>query len=362
MDPTQSYLDLHTLVSSGRHAEAARLAEALLGWLERGGEPPIGLTGEAAIRAIKALRHETEGAAAPDRQGAHARITARIAGQLRAGVRPWRRPWTGGAAGRPLRSTGEPYRGINTVLLWLTALERGYASPWWFTFRQALSLGARVRRGERGTLVVYASSLTRRETDEQGREVERAVPFLKGYTVFNGTQIDGLPERFREPAPAPKPLPERLRRAEAFFAATGAGIREGGGRAFYRITEDFIGMPPRGCFESAEAWAATLAHELVHWTRHPVRLDRDLGRRRWGDAGYAAEEMVAELGAAFLCADLGIDAEPREDHAAYIAGWLELLERDVRALFVLSGHAQRAADFLWGLQPKPGTDGEGDGR
>jgi antirestriction protein ArdC len=351
MDPTQHYLDLQTCLSTGRHSEAVRLAGALLGWLERGGDPPIGLTAEAATRAVRALRAEAEGAAAPDRRGVHARITARIADRLRAGVRPWRRPWQGGAPGRPLRSTGEPYRGINTLLLWLTAAERGWASPWWFTFRQALALGACVRKGERGTLVVYASSLTRRETDEAGREVKRTVPFLKGYTVFNAAQIDGLPERFAEPVAEPAPLSERVRRAEAFFAATGAGIRDGGGRAFYRISEDFIGMPARACFESGEAWAATLAHELVHWTRHPDRLDRDLGRKRWGDAGYAAEELVAELGAAFLCADLGLDAEPREDHAAYVGGWLELLERDVRALFVLSGHAQRAVDFLHALQP-----------
>lgn len=279
------------------------------------------------------------------------RITNHIVDQLEQGVRPWTQPWKGGEASgriiRPLRANGIAYRGINVVMLWSIATERGYIAPHWMTYRQAQELGGQVRKGEQGSLVVYASSINRTEIDETtGEENERDIPFLKGYTVFNAEQVDGLPERFRLVAmPMPEPV-ERIARAEDFFARTGATIRHGGNRAYYTAAEDRIQLPPFELFRDPESYYATLAHECVHWTKHPARLDRDLGRKRFGDEGYAAEELVAELGSAFLCADLDLVPETREDHAAYIASWLKVLKNDSRAIFTAAAHAQRAADYL----------------
>ncbi|QCO02830.1 ArdC family protein [Azospirillum argentinense] len=290
-----------------------------------------------------------------DRTDVYTRVTNRILADLERGVRPWMKPWdaghVAGRIGRPLRATGQPYRGINTLMLWMTAMERGYASPFWLSYRQAQGLGGQVRRGEHGTLVVYAGTVTRREPDGDGEEGERDVHFLKGYTVFNAEQVDGLPEHFHIPAPVPLEPMQRIAAADGFFAATRADIRTGGTRAYYAIGSDHIQMPPFESFRDAESHAATLGHEAVHWTRHPSRLARDLGRKRWGDEGYAAEELVAEIGSAFLCADLGITPEVREDHAAYIASWLEVLRNDTRFIVSAAAHAQRAVDFLHGLQP-----------
>ncbi len=277
------------------------------------------------------------------------RVTDAIIAQLDQGVRPWTQPWSAGWSGpvsRPLRHGGEPYRGINVLLLWSEAMARGFASPTWMTFRQALALGAHVRRGERGAMVVYANRIQRTETGEAGEDVERSIPFLKAYTVFNLEQIESLPERF-SPAAVDELGPEhRIVTADAFFRRTDADIRHGGDRAFYSRSTDHVQMPPFECFEDAHAYYATLAHECTHWTRHPSRLNRDFGRRRWGDEAYAQEELVAELGAAFLCADLGLALIPREDHAAYIDGWLKVLKRDRQAIFTAAAHAQRACEFL----------------
>lgn len=296
-------------------------------------------------------------AAAPLRADIYTRVTNRILADLEQGVRPWLKPWnvghTEGRIVRPLRATGQPYKGINVLMLWGEATANGYASPFWLTYRQAAALGAQVKKGERGALVVYADRFHKTETTDSGEEVERDIPFVKGYTVFNAEQVDGLPGHFH---PALAPLPpafERIATAERFAAATGADIRHGGGQAFYAIGADRVQMPPFESFRDAESYYATLLHELTHWTRHPSRLAREFGRKRWGDAGYAAEELVAELGAAFLCADLGVTPEPRDDHASYIASWLKILHDDKRAIFTASAHAQRAADFLHGLQMAP---------
>jgi antirestriction protein ArdC len=285
----------------------------------------------------------------------YTRITNRIIADLEHGVRPWHRPWntehTAGRIARPLRHNGIPYKGINVVMLWSASVLQGYACPLWLTFKQALELGGNVRKGERGELVVYADRITRTETNAKGEETEREIPFMKGYTVFNAEQCEGLPAHYsaRPEAPALPPL-QRIAAADRFFAATGADIRHGGTRAYYAQGSDHVQMPPFETFEDAESHAATLAHELTHWTKHPNRLDRDMGRVKWGDEGYAREELVAELGAAFLCADLGITPEVRPDHAAYIASWLQVLKQDKRLVFSAASHAQRAADYLHGLQ------------
>ncbi|MBJ7411437.1 MAG: DUF1738 domain-containing protein [Phenylobacterium sp.] len=290
----------------------------------------------------------------------YARVTQAIVADLEAGVRPWTKPWAspavGGRVSRPLRACGQPYRGVNVLLLWSEALARGFSDSMWMTFRQALALGGQVRRGERGATVVYANRIRRTEFDGAGGEVERSVPFLKAYTVFNVEQIDGLPAEYR-PEPAPPVAPERrIEHAHRFFEATGARIRYGGDQAYYAPGPDHIQMPLVASFSDIVDFYATLGHECVHWTRHPRRLARDFGRKRWGDAGYACEELVAELGAAFLCADLGLDLTPRRDHADYIADWLAVLKNDKRLIFSAAAHAQKACDFLHGLQAAAGLD------
>jgi antirestriction protein ArdC len=284
----------------------------------------------------------------------YTRVTNAIIADLENGVRPWIKPWSAehlaGKITRPLRSTGEPYSGINVILLWAESVTRGYTAPIWITFRQALSLGGHVRKGEHGSTVVYANRISRTETGDDGLDVERQIPFLKAYTVFNVEQVEGLPAHFYAMAGLKLDAAQRIEHADAFFAATGADIRHGGDQAYYALHPDYVQMPPFGCFADPEAYYATLAHECTHWTRHPTRLDRDFGRKRWGDDGYAREELVAELGAAFLCADLGLELTPRPDHASYIASWLEVLKDDRRLIFTAAAHAQRACDFLRGSE------------
>lgn len=285
------------------------------------------------------------------------RVTDQIVAELEDGVRPWLKPWNAehaaGRITRPLRANGVAYRGINILMLWASAVEKGFAAPLWLTYKQAQELGGQVRKGEKGSPVVYANTITRTEQDaDTGEDVERNIPFMKAYTVFNAEQVDGLPAHFyalQEPALDPV---ARIEKAETFFAATRADIRHGGNQAYYAIGEDRVQMPPFEAFRDAESYYATLAHELTHWTRHPTRLDRSFGRKKWGDEGYAKEELVAELGAAFLSADLGLTPEPRADHASYIASWLKVLKDDKRAIFTAAAHAQRAADYLIGLQPQ----------
>jgi antirestriction protein ArdC len=285
----------------------------------------------------------------------YTRITNRIIDDLEQGVRPWHRPWNAehaaGKITRPLRHNGIPYKGINVIMLWSASVVKGYDCPLWLTFKQAQELGGNVRKGEKGELVVYADRITRTETDAKGEETEREIPFMKGYTVFNAVQCDGLPAHYYARPEAPTvTLPERIEAADAFFAATGADIRTGGNRAYYAEGPDYVQMPPFETFTDAESHAATLAHELTHWTKHSKRLARDLGRKAWGDEGYAREELVAELGSAFLCADIGITPEVRPDHAAYIASWLTVLKMDKRFIFTAAAQAQRATDYLHGLQ------------
>jgi antirestriction protein ArdC len=290
------------------------------------------------------------------REDVYSRVTNRIVERLEQGVRPWTKPWSGGdAAGIavPLRANGKAYRGVNVLILWMEAMAHGYTARFWMTYRQAGELGGRVRKGEKGTMVVFTSTVTKTETDDDGEAVDREIRFLKTYHVFNAQQIEGLPAPFYTPTAMPEPAAarQRIEHAERFFAQLGADIRHGGNRAYYALQPDFVQMPPFEIFRDSESYYATLGHECVHWTRHPSRLDRDFGRQRWGDAGYAQEELVAELGASFLAADLGLSLEPREDHAAYVADWLTVLRNDRRAIFVAAAHAQRAVDYLHRQQP-----------
>ena len=216
----------------------------------------------------------------------------------------------------------------------------------WLTYKQAHELGGQVRKGEKGTTIVYANSFTKKETSEDGEEFEQEIYFLKGYTVFNVEQITDLPEAYyNKPAPRPEPF-ERIEKAESFFATIPAEIRHGGDRAYYSNSQDYIKLPAFESFRDAESYYATLGHEIVHWTKHESRLNRDFKSKSWGDKEYAREELVAELGAAFLCAELGLTPEIRDDHAPYIQGWLKVLKEDKRAIFSAASHAQRSVDYI----------------
>jgi antirestriction protein ArdC len=286
-----------------------------------------------------------------DRQDVYTRITGQIVASLEQGVRPWVRPWNAehaaGRITRPVRHNGQPYSGINILSLWMSATAQNFTAPIWMTFRQALELDAHVRKGEKGSLVVYANSIKRTEHDDKtGENIEHEIPYMKGYTVFNVEQIDGLPESYYAMAgPTLDPV-ARIDHAETFLHATGAKIAHGGNRAYYSLSTDALQMPPFESFRDADSYYSTLAHELTHWSGAKNRLDRDFGGHRFGSNAYAQEELVAELGAAFLCADLELTLEPREDHAAYIASWLEVLKSDNRAVFTAAAHAQKAADFI----------------
>lgn len=292
-----------------------------------------------------------------DRIDIYSRITDRIIEELETGVRPWTKPWsaanTSGRISRPLRHNGLPYSGMNVLLLWSEQISQGFVSPMWMTFRQALELGGAVRKGETGSTVVFASRFTKSKTDGNGDEVDREIPFLKAYCVFNVEQIDGLPESYRaQPATAPAPV-ERIDRADRFFRNTGSLVRRGGNQAFYAPITDHIQMPPIEAFRDAAAHAAVEGHEHIHWTAPAHRVGRDLSRYARDKSERAREELIAELGSCFLCADLGIapELEPRPDHAFYLQSWLSVLAEDKRAIFQAAAHAQRAVSFLHSLQP-----------
>lgn len=292
------------------------------------------------------------------RQSIFNRVTQKIIADLEQGVRPWQKPWSGDNAApriiRPRRHNGEPYNGINILLLWGASIENSYQNPTWMTYLQADEYGAHVRKGEKASLVVYANKIVKTETNSKtGEDTEREIPYLKGYSVFNAEQIEGLPEKFylKPETPAASSAISRLETVEHFIRNTGVTIRHGGDRAYYAEFPDHVQMPFIDAFKDRESYYATLTHELTHSTKHKDRLNRDFGRVVWGDEGYAKEELVAEIGAAFLCADLGITPEIREDHAAYIDHWLKALKNDKKLIFTAATHASRAVEFLKAKQP-----------
>jgi len=277
-------------------------------------------------------------------------VTDRIIQEMEAGRAPWVQPWGAPGSDAPVglpknASTGRTYSGINILLLWGAAIEAGRSGQNWLTFKQALALGGAVRKGERGTTVVYADRFTPQTEKERAKETgedARQVAFLKRYTVFNTDQCDGLPEAA---SAAPTPLPEReaIPRAEALIAATGADFRIGGARAFYVPSQDYIQVPPQPAFFQQIDYYRTSFHELGHWTGHASRLARDLSNG-FGSKGYAREELVAEMASAFVCAALSI--KPIVRHTDYLATWLEVLREDKRAIFKAASLASKAADFL----------------
>ena len=279
-------------------------------------------------------------------------ITNRILADLEKGVLPWRKPWQSGQpSGLPLRSTGQPYSGINITILWSAACDKGYRSRYWFTFKQALEHGGNVRKGEKSEAIVYASTFQKKAKDDKGETFVETIPFLKQYNVFNAEQCDGLPEHFLAPPLLRDPLPveQRIAHADEFCSATGANIRPGHDRAYYSPMLDYIGMPEFASFVSAEAYYATLIHELTHWTGPSTRLARPAianGAARFGSEDYAQEELIAEMGSAFLLAELGLAPAVREDHAHYIGSWLKKLRDDKRAVVKAASAASKAAEYL----------------
>ncbi|WFU40312.1 zincin-like metallopeptidase domain-containing protein [Bradyrhizobium sp. CB82] len=290
-----------------------------------------------------------------NRAGLYAEITDNIIAELEAGRVPWVQPWGTAAAEAPLAmpnnaATKRRYSGINILILWGAVIERGFAGQSWLTFRQALSLGGHVRKGERGTTVVYADRFV--PNDEKQRATETgeealAIPFLKRFTVFNADQCDGLPAEIATTAPPP---PQGLIEpaVEALIKATGIDFRISGDRAFYAPAEDYVQVPPPQAYFEPINWHRTALHELGHASGHSSRLNRDLSGS-FGTKKYAFEELIAELSAAFSCASLGI--VPTVRHADYIASWLEVLREDNRAIVRAASQASKAADYILGFLP-----------
>ncbi|MFZ5704927.1 MAG: ArdC family protein [Pseudomonadota bacterium] len=283
-------------------------------------------------------------------------VTDSIVAAIEAGTKPWECSWTMGEGGSlvPLRANGQPYRGINVLLLWLAASANSYRSGRWLTFKQAQALGGKVRKGEKSTRIVFFKTLEvdadkaggdgagRGEGDEDGK---RRVGMLRQYNVFNADQIDGLPSRFAPPVVELVAGKERDEAAEAAIRSCGAAIADdGGAQAYYRPDTDSIHLPAFDRFNSVGGYLATMAHEVMHWTGAPSRLAR-FKAGKVATAEYAFEELVAEIGAAFICARLGIAGEHIDNHAAYVEHWLKALKNDKRAIFRAASLAQAAADL-----------------
>lgn len=277
-------------------------------------------------------------------------VTDKIIVAMENGVDPFTMPWhgTGGLLARPVNaSTGAAYRGVNVVALWAAASFHRYGSAEWASYKQWQSLGGQVRQGEHGTVIVFFKEVERENFGEPDGEVDTPKLIARASRVFNSDQVYGLTPR---PPATPSPF-EEFESVDEFVSMTGADIRHGGEIACYHPPGDFIQMPEHERFcgtrtrTATESYYGVLLHELTHWTGASHRLNRELGTR-FGSMAYAMEELVAELGAAFLCADLKITNEPRPDHAAYIQSWLEVLKQDRKAIFVAASQASRATDFL----------------
>ena len=269
-------------------------------------------------------------------------VTDRILSQLENGFAPWVKPWSA-TPGQNIphnAATNRPYSGCNVILLWLS--QGRFASPRFMTFKQAKDLGGNVRKGEHGFTVYFVKPMTAKPKD--GEQDGKTFTMLKAYTVFNVDQCENLPARILSPDPVkPRHNDERDATIDEFLAASGATIKEGHGEAYYAPGADFISMPAFAAFKSAATFYGVTFHELAHWTGHKARLDRDFSGR-FGTQAYAAEELVAELTSAFLCAEFDLDGELR--HAAYIANWIALLKSDAKAFMTAASKAQAAADYL----------------
>jgi antirestriction protein ArdC len=283
---------------------------------------------------------------APEKRDVYRKVTDAIINAIEQGVSNWRMPWhtSGKFAFSPINVTSKkPYRGINTVCLWAAAQSKAYERVELGTYQQWQERGAQVRKGEKATTVVFwkfAHGETQDDSAEHSVSSSRLL-FTRGYSVFICAQVDGYTPK----ADADMPILERIEQADVFFKNVGATVRHGGNQAFYAPVSDHIQMPPFQAFCQSVLYYSTLAHEHTHWTASAGRCNRELGKR-FGDNAYSAEELIAELGAAFTCAHLGLSTEPREDHAQYIQSWLKVLKADKRAIFTAASKAQQACDWL----------------
>lgn len=283
----------------------------------------------------------------------YTRITNTIVAAIEAGTSNYDMPWhhTGGAVARPSNvASGNAYRGINILSLWASAMGCSFESGLWGTFRQWQACGAQVRKGERGSPIVFYKRL---DTEDQVQESVDDRPRLvaRGYTVFNLSQVDGYE------AASYTPLPEsaRIAHAETFFHNLNIKTEFGGDGAYYRPSTDTVHMPPFTQFKSAAGFYSVYGHECGHASGSKDRLDRDL-TGRFGDEKYSFEEIIVEILAAMMMADLGIACEPRPDHAAYISSWLKILKDQPRAIFAAASEAQKIADWMHAQQPQSTAD------
>tara|TARA_R110002096_G_scaffold55981_3_gene143332 strand:+ start:167 stop:1189 length:1023 start_codon:yes stop_codon:yes gene_type:complete len=283
-------------------------------------------------------------------------VTDKVVAALERGVRPWQKSWTAKAGSvtpglqLPLRFNGEPYSGVNVIVLWSEAATKGFSGARWMTFKQALDLGGAVRRGEKGSPVVYAGKIVKEEETASGETRDKVIGFFNGYIVFNTDQIDNLPAQYYEADDAGDLAPpvDPYTMAAAFFEGQRAEIVHDGNQPMYQHnlagSVDRISMPFMAAFKTPAHYYSVLSHEFTHWTGFSKRLDRLNFQPT--KAQRAKEELIAEMGAAFLCAFLHIDDEPRDDHAAYLAGWLKALRDDKRYLFQAASAAQKAVEFM----------------
>lgn len=275
----------------------------------------------------------------------YADVTAKIIAELEEGRFPWVQPWDGRPSLPRNAATGRRYSGVNILLLWTVAMSVGYPSQSWLTFRQALAAGGNVRKGEKGSLVVYADRFipdAEKARAAQSGEEPNAIAFLKCFTVFNVAQCEGLRDGLAGD-PAPRPAPDIIPHAEALIQATGADFRIGGNDAFYVPAQDYVQVPPLAAFRNANDFFDTAFHELSHWSGGKTRLARDMGGD-YGSPQYAREELIAEISAAFISASLGLI--PTVRHADYLGFWLDILRDDSRGIFRATAQATKAADYI----------------
>jgi antirestriction protein ArdC len=282
------------------------------------------------------------------KQDVYGRVTSQIINAIEQGAGNWRMPWhtSGRFAFSPVNVVSrKAYRGVNTLCLWAAAQAKGYERGEWATYQQWAERGAQVRKGEKATLVVFWKFANGAAETQEGGEEQRTsgsrLLFTRGYSVFNAAQVDG----YTPTAEADAPIEQRIAHAEEFFKRVPARVVHQGNRAYYSPADDAITLPPFAAFFSPLDYYSTRAHETGHWTSHSSRCDRQLGKR-FGDAAYSVEELVAELTAAFTLAHLGLSSEPRADHAQYLASWLKVLKADSRAIFTAASKAQQACDFI----------------
>lgn len=299
--------------------------------------------------------HSRNNRPASDRANLYDEITHRIVAELEADRVPWVQPWSSAKAGigMPRNAVSDrPYSGINILALWDAMISRGFASHAFLTFRQAITLGGSVRRGEHGTGIVYTQRFVptaeRERAAREGRDPSGGIPFLKWFTVFSVEQCDGLPDHIGEPPP---PIPEHLilPQANELIAATGADFRIGGPAAFYSPLHDYVQVPRPDDFHEPVNWHRTAFHELSHWVGGKSRLNRDQ-TGLFGSISYGKEELVAEMAGAFVCAALGI--VPTVRHSDYLGSWLAIIRGDRRAILRAASAASKAADYLLAFRPE----------